>query len=201
MGWDAFNKAFCFTNGRGQIDRKATVIHEIEVWGDCEVVKAAMAGTTFYGIVHNIKRDKHYLTVILTNVHDDEFAYKEMTDTMGPYEKDCPKSILDLADELCPCTEEYDYGGYAKAWRKACRERLVIKNSPTAFKNVKPGESVMWHVPEDSFLMMDGQRIAGLNLRLTKVEGTRSWVHFGLWKTRIPTKYVNPVDCKLMEER
>lgn len=198
MGWDALDKAFCITNNRGQVDRKATVTHEIEAWGDCKVIKAAMAGSTFYGVVHNVKRDQHYLVVILTSTKGDEFAYKEMTDTMGPYEKDCPKSVLDLADELCPCTDEYDYGGYARAWRKACRERLAAKNSPAAFKNVKPGDSVVWHVPEDGGLTMDGERIAGHTLRLTKVQGRRSWVHRGLWSTRIPTRYVDPADCELV---
>ena len=197
MGWDAFDKAFCLTNSRGQIDRKATVAHEIEVWGDCKVVKAAMAGTTFYGVVYNVKHNQHYLVVILTSVKGDDFAYKEMTDTMGPYEKDCPKSILDLADKLCPCTDEYDYAGYAKEWRAACREQLAIKNSPAAFKNVRAGESVVWHVPEDSRLTMDGQALAGLTLVLTKEEGRRTWVHCGLWKTKVPTKYVNPADCEL----
>ena len=69
---------------------------------------------------------------------------------------------------------------------------------PTAFKNVKPGESVMWHVPDDSRLMMGGERIAGTTLRLTKVKGRRSWIHQGLWATRVPTKYVDPRDCEMV---
>jgi hypothetical protein len=58
---------------------------------------------------------------------------------------------------------------------------------------------VIWHVPEDSGLMMDGESLAGKTMRLTKVKGRRTWIHMGLWNTRIPTKYVNPKDCEKLE--
>lgn len=42
------------------------------------------------------------------NIH-----YKEVDETMGPYQTACPKKILDL---LTPTDNKY-----AKEWRKACR--------------------------------------------------------------------------------
>jgi hypothetical protein len=45
----------------------------------------------------------------------EEFGYKDMSETMGPYHYDCPASILDL---LGPPGNEY-----AANWREACRAR------------------------------------------------------------------------------
>lgn len=196
MGWTSFDKCYCITNKRGQVDKKATMTHELESWGT-EVVKAAMGGSTYYAVIRN-KRGDAFLAVILTGVRDGEFFYKEMTDTMGPYEYNCPKSILDLADELCPCTEEYDYGGYAKAWRAKCRVNLAKKNLPTVFSKVKPGEWIEWHVPEDSTLNVYGDSIAGKTIDLTKWQGKRSWITYDFGGAmRVPTKFVNPADCTL----
>lgn len=184
------------TDRRGNVDKKATMTNELERWGT-EVVKAAMGGGNYYAIV----RDTHgnpFLAVILTDVRDGEFWYKEMTDTMGPYECSCPKSVLDLADELCPCTEEYDYAGYAKEWRAKCRAKLATKSRPTAFAKVKVGDWLEWNVPEDSTLEVYGMPIAGKTIELTKWSGKRSWITFDFGgPMRVPTKYVNPNDCKL----
>lgn len=200
MGWTGMDLRYCELNRNGSVNKKRTMDHEFESWGS-KVVKSAMADGVWYGVVR--ERDgKTWLVVSLIHVarEADEFRYKDMTDTCGPYDKGCPKAILDLADKLCPCTDDYDSSGYARRWREACRENIRIKNLPTAFKNVKPGESVLWHVPEDSCLTMGGERIAGQTLVLTKVKGRRTWIHQGLWATRVPTKYVNPKDCEKVVE-
>lgn len=197
MGWTGMGLEYCEYNANGTVNKHKTMTHELESWGT-EVIQSAMAGGNWYGVVR--ERDgRMFLLICLININKSlgEFMYKDMTDTVGPYEKECPKAILDLADRLCPCTDEYDSNGWARAWRAECREAIRVKNSPTAFKNVKAGEAVLWHVPEDSYLTMNGERIAGTTLRLTKVKGRRTWIHQGLWNTRIPTKYVNPKDCEL----
>lgn len=194
MGWTGFDKYHCEFYRNGRVDKKKTMDRELESWGTT-VIKSAMGNGNWYGVI-KAKNGSHYLVQILIEIRDGYFMYKEISDTMGPGLCECPASILDLADELCPCTEEYDDMGWAKDFRDECRENLRIKNSPTAFKNVKPGESVLWHVPENSGLMMDGESLAGKELRLTKVKGRRTWIHEGLWNTRIPTRYVNPSDCE-----
>ena len=137
--------------------------------------------------------------VALTSVRDGEFYYKEMSDTMGPYAHECPKAVLDLADELCPCDEEYDPNGYAKKWRERCRARLAEKASPTAFSKVKVGDRIEWHVPDDSMLSVRGEYIAGRTIELTKWENRRSWITYDFGgPMRVPTKYVNPADCTLV---
>ena len=204
MGWTGMDKVYCELNANGSVNKKKTMDREVERYGDLRVVKSQMNGGNWYAVVEHAKDTEHYrkgecfLMVALTEVNGDEFVYKDMDDTMGPNGCDCPKAILDLADELAPLSS-YRYVGYAQEYRDRCREAIRIKNSPTAFKNVKPGESVLWHVPEDSRLMMDGESIAGKTLRLTKFKGRRSWIHKGLWNTRIPTRYVNPKDCEILE--
>ena len=47
----------------------------------------------------------------------ENFGYKDMEESMGPYEDDCPGSILDL---LSPTDNEY-----AQEWRQRCRARLA----------------------------------------------------------------------------
>lgn len=196
MGWTSFDKRYCITNKRGQVDKKATMTHELESWGT-EVVKAAMGGGNYYAVVRNSKGTA-FLIIVLTEVRGSEFFYKEMDDCMGPYECKCPKAILDLADELCPCTEEYDPNGYARAWRAKCRANLAKNQIPTAFSKVKPGDWIDWHVPEDSTLEMNGVSIAGKTISLTKWQGKRSWIAYTiLGAIRVPTKYVNPADCTL----
>lgn len=46
----------------------------------------------------------------------EQFGYKDMEESMGPYEDNCPQNILDL---LGPTTSEY-----ALDWRRRCAENL-----------------------------------------------------------------------------
>lgn len=198
MGWTSFSTSYCTTDKRGHVDKKATMTHEVELYGDVHVIKAAMGGGNYYAVAHNDNTGATFLLVVLTEVHDGEFYYKDMSDTMGPTVSDCPKAILDLADELCPCTEEYDPNGYARAWRAKCRAEIATKARPTAFSKVKPGDWLVWHIPEDSTLMVHGESIAGQTIELTKWQGKRSWITYDFGgPMRVPTKYVNPSDCTL----
>ena len=59
------------------------------------------------------------------------FGYKDMSEDMGPNERKCPKTILEL---LTPTTSEYAIG-----WRKDCWERI---NKRKAAPKVKKGDWV-----------------------------------------------------------
>ena len=56
------------------------------------------------------------------------FCTKDMDETMGPYQTDCPASIL---DRLTPTDHEY-----ALAWRQACRERIANPPKPYAVQRL-----------------------------------------------------------------
>ena len=199
MGWTSFSKSYCIFDKRGHVDKKETMTQEIESYGDLKVVKAVMSGTNYYSVVHNLKSGDYFLLMCLTGVRDGEFWYKEMEDTMGPCYYDCPKSILDLADALCPCTEGYDPNGWAKKWRDECRRNLEKKKLPTTYAKVKVGAEIDWHVPEDSGLEAFGAPLAGRTIRLTKWSGKRSWITYDFGRAmRVPTKFVRPEDCEVV---
>ena len=52
---------------------------------------------------------------------DFDMGYKDMDESMGPYESECPERILKL---LTPTKHEY-----ACKWRQRCRENIARKNS------------------------------------------------------------------------
>ena len=63
-------------------------------------------------------------------------GYKEICESMGPYETDCPVAILDL---LTPTSN-----AYARAWRKACRDSAAAR---TAKPKLRHGQLVTFAAP------------------------------------------------------
>jgi hypothetical protein len=141
MGWTSYH-ATHYKNGR--VDRKA----ECDAYfleglnrGHFDVLKSSMVGSTYYAAVKPLKKSNGkdengnyiyvdmskaeqfvFAVVFLTSTNQKDyynFSYKDMSEDMGPYECDCPKSILDL---LTPTDNEN-----ANEWRKACYERHANK--------------------------------------------------------------------------
>jgi hypothetical protein len=57
-----------------------------------------------------------------------DFGIKEMDETVGPYQCDCPARILDLLTPLPDAPAEGpDPNEYARQWRAACRARIEAK--------------------------------------------------------------------------
>jgi hypothetical protein len=90
--------------------------------GKRRVLKSAMVGSVYYAAVEQIYPDGKrevwaaiFLTKSCPRAKDGmTFGYKDMDETVGPYETKCPPGILDL---LTPTTSEY-----ANAWRERCRQ-------------------------------------------------------------------------------
>lgn len=134
MGWTSYHANYYKKNG--EIDRKA----ECDAYwqeglnrGHFKVLRSSMVGSTYYAAVKPLLRrirDGHdtyepipeeeqnvfgavFLTAI--DMHDFfNFAYKDMNETYGPAQTDCPIGILDL---LADTNNEF-----AIAWRRECRE-------------------------------------------------------------------------------
>lgn len=122
MGWT-------FDHVSGKIDRRAEVDNLLTWTGKSEergeiaerVLKSAMRGSTYYGAVeHTDKNGKFVFAVVaLTEVRNNDyfnFGTKIMDETMGPGQRNCPKTILDLLTETD--------SAFALEWRKNCRENL-----------------------------------------------------------------------------
>lgn len=89
-----------------------------------EVLKSAMRGRTWYAAVRDKLTGAVFGAVTLTDVRKGapdgfNFGTKEMTESVGPCEDDCPLGILKL---LTPT--EYPY---AKEWRERCYAKYKRK--------------------------------------------------------------------------
>lgn len=153
MGWTSYHATY-YKNGT--VDRKA----ECDAYfmeglnaGYYRIVKSALVGSVYYAAIENLKRygEKQpdgsrpiedvpeaerstWAAVILTSVDTRDyfnFAYKIVSEDMGPAECSCPASILSL---LSPTDHEW-----AIEWRERCRKHIEEKKSPNALKNLPIG--------------------------------------------------------------
>ena len=111
MGWTEY-RATHFKNG--VIDRKAEID---SLWNGekCKLLKSSMVGNVYYGAVKKIETEEVFAVIFLTHTRQNFwFSYKDMDETAGPFNYDCPVSILKL---LTPTKYEN-----AKEWRKKCYE-------------------------------------------------------------------------------
>ena len=183
MGWTSYSTAWC-EKKNGKVDRRAEID---KVYGGEDearrwtVLKSSMVGSTWYGAVKVEKKDtgESYVFggVCLTSVDRGEFWYKDMDETVGPCQCDCPKSILEL---LSPTESEW-----ANKWRARC-----VKNYER-----KRGGSSLSKLPVGAVIEVD---VGGKKIKLTKhcpayQFKTAFWmIDDGRYmsKKRIPREYV-----------
>lgn len=144
MGWTWYRATHYYPNGG--IDRRA----ECDAYfmeglnrGHYEVLKSTMVGKVYYAAVKKLKKydgcdengewiysdlppeeQKVFGAVFITSTRMKEyfnFGYKDMDESMGPGDCDCPKSIIALLSE----TDNL----YALHWRQKCLERCNGKPS------------------------------------------------------------------------
>lgn len=73
------------------------------------------------------------------------FGYKDMEESMGPYESECPERILKLlspVEEIWP--EPCSGRQYAAEWRARCQARVARRKTALA---VKPGTTIRFEKP------------------------------------------------------
>ena len=170
MGWTSYHASY-YKNGK--VDRKAECDDifndDMVTWGDdrkvigkFEVLKSSMVGSTYYAAVKRTKfatdtipEDVRVFAVICltsTNMRDYyNFAYKDMDESCGPGDCDCPKSILDL---LSPTDNEW-----ANDWRKACYERIAKKKSKNSFNKLPVGTIIKVTMPCETNYFKQGQEV------------------------------------------
>ena len=145
MGWTSYNATYY--DRKGKVDRVAEVRSMLTENGERGIwnpLKISAVGSTVYAAVERIRPDgDRYVfgAVFLTHTDMGEyfnFSYKDMDETCGPCERECPVSILNL---LTP-TENV----YANEWREACREnakkRAEKKKDPNALGNLPFGSII-----------------------------------------------------------
>ena len=171
MGWTSYHATHYKS---GKIDRKA----ECDAYfleglnaGHFEVLKSTMVGSVYYAAVRGLKQCEDngniyaatpvFGVVFLTSVDTKDyfnFSYKDIDETMGPYESNCPKSILDL---LSPTDNEY-----ANAWRQRCMDNLAKKKDKNSLNNLPVGSVIRVEMPCDTRYFKKGSI-----MNLTKCAG------------------------------
>lgn len=150
MGWTEY-AATEFK--KGKVDRKAEC-DKLFNWKSetttSKVLKSSMVGSTYYAAIEYTKNGKTevYAMVCLTSVRERYlFAYKDMSESMGPYKYDCPKSILDL---LTP-TDDEDANG----WRQKC----LAKKKELSLSKLPLGTKIEATMPFDTSHYRNGEKV------------------------------------------
>lgn len=137
MGWTSFldnrelsTGAMCtreFTDTNPAGDRWSVVDQSTRgsVWYAIGRVDRVGQPPVFYGLVW------------LTSRKRGEFAYKDMTECMGPFYYDCPARLLDQLDRLAPNAPQS-----ALDWRAQCRAKIAAKRAPK--RKLAPGQIVQF---------------------------------------------------------
>ena len=125
MGWTTI-RANHFKNGK--VDRLQEIydMWENQNEGRTHVVKMSLVGTVVYGAIQVVETGMVWGLVVLTSVTRDDFSYKDLDESCGPYSYNCPVTILEL---LSPTTNENSL-----EWRKRCYERANERSRKAKFK-------------------------------------------------------------------
>ena len=127
MGWTSYNAEF-YKNGK--VDRKAEMDNrwtqeESEKYPKLRVLKSSMVGNIYYAAIEisrGGKVEEVFATTAITSTNMKDyynFSYKDLDETMGGCNYDCPVGILNL---LTPTDNEY-----ALQWRAECLKQQKKK--------------------------------------------------------------------------
>lgn len=117
---------FTFENERGHSEILASAVVKMRTWyAACRQVNHKTGKTGIFALVCLVRYNKRDREGLI-------FGYKDMSETMGPSESECPAKILDLLD---PTTNEY-----ALAWRTRCRAAIARRNRPAP----KAGDTIIF---------------------------------------------------------
>lgn len=155
MGWTSYQATHYGRNGK--IDRRAecdSFFARSTGGSRYKVLKSAMKGSTYYAAIAKtaepgpngqpvpIPEDKQevWAAVFLTRTNMKDrcfnFSYKDMDETMGPCEAQCPESILSL---LTPIDSDW-----ANEWRERCMANAARQKSPDALRNLPVGSVIRY---------------------------------------------------------
>lgn len=146
MGWTSYNAKHY--NSKGQVDRVAECTDILTEsngpYGSWIPLKVIAKGRTVYAAVRRVKPGCEpyvYASVILTSTNMRDyynFSYKEIDETCGPCECECPATILNM---LSPTDNVY-----ANEWRENCRKNIQkqkeYKKNPDSLSNLPFGSVI-----------------------------------------------------------
>ena len=141
MGWTFEHQPTAHgCKGLSNKERKAVIDSQWNT-NKTKVLKSSMVGSTYYGAVQRLDDNEVFAIIYKTSGPDQNspylnFGYKDMDETCGPCNCNCPKGILDL---LTPTENET-----ANAWRKRCYNEIETKHKSAWLKKLPLGSKVVW---------------------------------------------------------
>ena len=157
MGWTSYNANY-YKNGK--VDRVAEIKSHFEQNENYNVLKASSVGSTIYLAVERIVNEEKvvFAAVYLTSINMKyyyNFSYKDMYETVGPCQRECPESILKL---LTPTDNEL-----ANEWRNDCwenvRKKKEKKKDPNSLSNLPVGSVIEIKYWEDDIPYLELEKI------------------------------------------
>lgn len=144
MGWLFMRDMGGHATPRAYLDNQFTYEREHH---RLTVLASSMVRSTYYAACERLEAngDRQVFAIICltktsTGARDGcTFGYKDMDETVGPYESDCPAAILDELTET-----EYPH---AIEWRARCRANLTLRNLERAKPTPKPGQTIVFDEP------------------------------------------------------
>lgn len=140
MGWTSY---FATHYKNGKIDKKAELDEEFSSRNQ-KILKSQMVGSTYFAAIQNESTKETWAAIILTRMQNGEFFYKDMDETVGPYNYNCPKAILKL---LSPTKNKL-----ANEWREKCYEyhkQQAEKKNAFSYRKAAKGTKILWKTPFD----------------------------------------------------
>lgn len=146
MGWLYMQSLDGHNGPRGYLDAQFTYERPEAV---SKVLKSAfVTPRVYYAAVEHITKATGARVVwalvclVYYNPRDREgfvFGYKDMGESAGPCETECPEAILDLLTE----TDRE----YALEWRKRCREHAAARRAKAQKPAPRPGQTIIFDEP------------------------------------------------------
>ena len=160
MGWTSVFLDRGFSKTISSKKKKEFLDGEFSI-GDDKILKSSMVGNTYYAALETTRRDTNerfvFALVVMTSVSGSEFSFKEMDESMMPYQFECPVGILNLLSETD--------SEHANDWRNRCHE---LRKNKTLLDKGKLDDQIK--IKDSS----GKDRL--LTYTLTSTNGTKKWV-------------------------
>jgi len=109
--------------------------------GGMKLLDKSVVGGAVYALIG--KGEEKFIAIFLIKGYRDDafgpaqWGYKDMDETCGPNEDNCPERLLAQSTVM---------DGYAPEWRARCRAKRAAKNGGRKFAaGLKPGDSFQWN--------------------------------------------------------
>ena len=139
MGWTWYRASEYTKSGKVSPSREIRKETRRHLFDYQEILAEAFVKGVYYAAIRDNRTNEVWALVCLTGTTTTDyynFGYKDMDESMGPYNYDCPDRILDLLTK----TDSES----ANEWREKCRESNSRGDS---FKSLPDGAMAKWKCP------------------------------------------------------